>query len=82
MNGMRCAACGYSQLQAFPNFIATCFADSTIHATPLEKIAHELGKIPNGETGDRVIVLYACPNCGTLRIRIKDLKGGAREDGT
>ena len=76
MNGMRCAACGHSQLRVFPNFVTVCFADSTVHATPLENIALELGKIPNGETGDRVIVSYACPNCGTLRIRIKELRGG------
>lgn len=71
MIGMRCAACHYEQFGEFPSFITHCFADTNVHSAKLEKIALELGEVPNGEEGDRVIVQYACPNCGTLRIRIK-----------
>ena len=71
---MRCAACHYSQLGEFPSFITHCFADTDAHAMKLEKVAFELGKVPNSEAGDRVIAIYACPNCGTLRIRIKEMK--------
>ena len=77
MTGMKCAACGYEQFGEFPSFVTHCFSDTNAHATKLEKIALELGKVPNSEAGDRVIVVYACPNCGTLRIRIKGLR---RED--
>ena len=44
------------------------------HAMKLEKVALKLGKVPNGEAGNRVLAIYACPNCGTLRIRIKELR--------
>ena len=71
MQGMRCAACGYGQFGEFPSFIAHCFVDTNAHAMKLEKVALELGKVPNGEYGNRVLAIYACPNCGTLRIRIK-----------
>ena len=74
MIGMRCAACGYSQLRAFPNFLVTCFADTDAQTTKLENIAFELEKTPNSDTGNRMIPIYACPNCGTLRIRIKGLR--------
>ena len=72
MDGMKCAACQYSQFGEFPSFISHCFADLNAHARKLENVALELGKTPNGEAGNRVIVVYVCPNCGTLRIRIKD----------
>ena len=74
MTGMRCAACGYEQFGTFPSFITHCFADTDAHAMKLEKVAIELGKVQNSDAGDRVIAVYACPNCGTLRIRIKGLK--------
>lgn len=74
MTGMRCAACGYEQFGEFPSFMTHCFADTNVHATKLERIALELCRVPNSEAGDRVIAVYACPNCGTLRIRIKGLK--------
>lgn len=76
MQGMRCAACNYSQFGEFPSFIAHCFADTNVHATKLENIALELAKVPNSDVGDRVLVIYACPNCGTLRIRLKAKKEG------
>ena len=71
MGGMRCAACGHTQASPFPSLITRCFADTTVHATKLENVALELGKVPSGESGDRVIALYVCPNCGTTRIRLQ-----------
>ena len=75
MIGMRCAACGFSQLGAFPSV--------TIEGKPsdqYEKRAVEVEDIPLPQYGDNVVsvnkqtIFYACPNCGTLRIRIKELK--------
>ena len=72
MVGMRCAACGFSKLGAFPSV--------TIEGKPIdqyEKCALEVKSIPIPQYGENVfsvnkeVVLYACPNCGTLRIRLK-----------
>ena len=75
MTGMRCAACGYEQFGAFPSASVECKPDEKY-----EKHAVECENIPIPYYGENVVSLnkrttfYVCPNCGTLRIRIKGLK--------
>lgn len=71
---MRCGACGFEPIGDFPSFINYCFADASAHATPLSEIVRELVKVPNTETGDRVIAIYVCPRCGTLRANVDRTK--------
>ena len=75
MTGMKCAACGYSQLVPFPSITVEGRPDAAY-----EEHALEVESIPLPQYGENVsavnkrTVFYACPNCGTLRIRIKGLR--------
>ena len=71
MTGMRCAACGYEQFGAFPSASVECKPDEKYerHAVECESI-----QLPFSDRNVSSATLYACPNCGTLRIRIKGLK--------
>lgn len=71
---MKCDACGFDPIGEFPSFVSFCFADTNAHVTPLENVASELGIVPNTETGNRAIVIYVCPRCGTLRVNLKRTK--------
>ena len=71
---MSCAACGHFQLGAFPSIAVEGNPDERY-----ERHALEVESIPLPKYGDDVYsvnkqtIFYACPNCGTLRIRIKTL---------
>ena len=69
MLGMKCPACGYEQLGEFPQFNVRGFATQSF-----ERHAVDLAKIPDDPTGNRIATLHMCPKCGTLRIRIKQLR--------
>ena len=64
MSRMSCAACHYTQLIAFPSI--------TVEGQPAaqyESRALEIESFP-GSLNKRVTI-YACPNCGALRIKVK-----------
>jgi len=71
MQGMRCAACGYAQNTHFPRFASKCFTNFAPIKDELSEIALELEDIPVTTLGNKMIVAYVCPNCGTIRIRLK-----------
>lgn len=71
---MSCAACHYAQLIPFPSITVEGKPDAAYG-----KRALEVESLPLPQFGDNVVavdkrtIFYACPNCGTLRIRIKTL---------
>ena len=72
MSRMSCAACHYTQLIAFPSITVEGQPDAQY-----ENRALEVENIPLPQCGENVfstnkrVTIYACPNCGALRIKVK-----------
>ena len=66
MSRMSCAACHHVQLTPFPSMTVDGRPD-----TKYESRALEIESLP-GSLNKRVTI-YACPNCGALRIKVKTL---------